>query len=126
MSNAVVHVEVIGSGPDALRSFYAEVFGWSAEAGAPVSSLVSRPDAYAFNEPGPSAQAVPVGIGGGPDFRPRVVVYVGVDDVAASLRRAVDLGASVVLEPSVRPDGGVQVAQFADPEGNVVGLAGPV
>jgi predicted enzyme related to lactoylglutathione lyase len=30
-----------------------------------------------------------------------------------------------VLRPVTKPDGSLTVGQFADPEGNVIGLAGP-
>lgn len=120
----VVHVEITGRRPDRLHAFYGALFGWSADPGDPVAAVVSDAAAYAFNPPPAAAGAVPVGIGGGEGFAPRVVFYVGVEDVAARLGRAVELGATVVVEPSVRPDGAVMIAQFADPEGNVVGLAG--
>ncbi|SMH43120.1 hypothetical protein SAMN06295885_2164 [Rathayibacter oskolensis] len=124
MPDPVVHVEITGARPDLLRAFYAALFGWAAPPGDPVAAAVSDPDAYAFTPPGPASGAVPVGIGGGEGFASRVVFYVGVEDVAARLARAVELGATVVVEPSVRPDGAVTIAQFADPQGNIVGLAG--
>ncbi len=126
MPDPVVHAEIIGTDPARLRDFYGALFGWGAAPGAPVVPAVSAPDAYAFNDPDPSSGPVPVGIGGGAGFAARVVFYVGVDDVAAHLARAVALGGSVVLDVAVRPDGALRVARFADPEGNVVGLAGPV
>ncbi|MEJ5869358.1 VOC family protein [Pseudokineococcus sp. 5B2Z-1] len=126
MSNPVVHAEITGTEPARLRRFYGALFGWDAEPGDPVVAAVSAQDAYAFNAPGDSSGAVPVGIGGGVTFLPRAVFYVGVDDVEAHLAKAIELGASVVVDVATRPDGGARVAQFADPEGNVVGLAGPV
>ena len=125
MTDPIVHAEIVGTDPARLRAFYAELFGWSAEPGAPVADTVSAPGAYAFIEPGPSGAPVPVGIGGGPGFAPRILFYVGVADVADALGRAVELGATVVVPVSMRPDGAIRVAQFADPEGNVVGIAGP-
>ncbi|MBF4461970.1 MULTISPECIES: VOC family protein [unclassified Rathayibacter] len=67
---------------------------------------------------------MPIGLGGGEGFVSAVVFYVGVEDVAERLARTVELGATIVVQPSVRPDGTVVIAQFADPQGNVVGLAG--
>jgi uncharacterized protein len=125
MTNPVVHAEIIGPDPAALRAFYGALFGWTAAPGAPVASAVSAADAYAFNEPGDGAAAVPLGIGGGDGYAPRLLFYVGVPDVRASLARAVELGGSVVVDVAARPDGTLLVAQVADPAGNVVGLAGP-
>ncbi|MHA7985986.1 VOC family protein [Rathayibacter sp. CAU 1779] len=124
MADTVVHAEIIGEDPDVLRGFYSALFGWDAPAGDPVAPEVSRPESYSFN-PSSGGDGVPVGIGGGSGFAPRVMFYVGVADVAATLGRAVALGATVIVGATTRPDGGVRVAQFADPEGNVIGLAGP-
>jgi uncharacterized protein len=123
MTASVVHAEIIGPDPDRLRAFYGALFGWDAVPGDPVASAVSAGDAYAFNPA--TGDGVPVGIGGGAGFAARVLFYVGVDDVPATLARAVALGGTVDLEPALRPDGAIRVARFADPEGNVVGLAGP-
>ncbi|MGQ7296459.1 VOC family protein [Quadrisphaera sp. KR29] len=126
MARPVVHAEIIGEDPARLRAFYGALFGWDAEAGDPVAPAVSAPQEYASNPPDPSAAAVPVGIGGGRGHRAQALFYVGVSDVPACLARAVALGGAVVLDTVPRPDGTLLVAQFRDPEGNVVGLAGPV
>jgi predicted enzyme related to lactoylglutathione lyase len=123
MPHAGVHVEITGGDPGQLQGFYGALFGWNALPGSPVAPAVSNPAAYAFTAPDPAAGGVPVGIGGGHGFDARVTFYVGVDDVRGHLARAVELGATVVVAPSLRPDGAVQVAQFADPQGNIVGLA---
>lgn len=68
---------------------------------------------------------VAAGVGGGPSFAPHAVFYVGVVDVAAALAEAVRLGGAVVMPVLANPNGQLVVAQFADPEGTVVGLAGP-
>jgi uncharacterized protein len=124
MADPVVHAEIIGADPDRLRSFYSALFGWDAAPGDPVAPTVSAASSYSFHAAPDAAGAVPVGIGGGPGFAPRLLFYVGVADVAAALDRAVELGASVVVPVGERPDGAIRIAQFADPEGNVVGLAG--
>lgn len=125
MSNPVVHAEITGTDADALRAFYGTLFGWSAPPGAPVASTVSAVGSYAFNAPDAAAGPVPIGIGGGPGFGARVTFYVGVDDIETSLARAVELGATEVVAPTRRPGGGLVVAQFADPQGNIIGLAAP-
>ena len=125
MADPVVHFEIIGRDPDALRSFYRRVFGWEADTDSPVAAAVSDAGEYGFIEPPPGAVGIPGGIGGGPSHRPQVLFYVGVDDVAAALGRVRDAGGAAVLEPVARPDGKIVVARFTDPEGNLVGLAGP-
>ncbi len=47
------------------------------------------------------------------------------DDVEAALREAERLGGTRVLGPAVNAGGGVVVGHFRDPEGNLVGVAGP-
>ncbi|MCA5922634.1 VOC family protein [Curtobacterium oceanosedimentum] len=125
MTNAVVHVELIGPDPDRLRAFYAALFGWDSPAGAPVAAAVSDPSSYSFLDPVPGAGPVAGGIGGGPGFTAHAVFYVGVEEVAAALERVEELGGSVVLPPQRNEGGGVTVGHFHDPAGNLVGVAGP-
>lgn len=123
MGNPIVHVDVIGPDPEVLRHFYRELFGWSAEAGAPVAPEVSDPGAYSFIEPGSGSTAVPAGIGGGPSFSPRAMFYVGVDDVEDALAAAVRLGGRRLLGPALNEKGGVVVGHLEDPAGHVIGVA---
>ncbi len=53
-----------------------------------------------------------------------MLVYVGVPDVEAALREAERHGGTRVLGPARSP-GGLVVGRFTDPEGNLVGVAGP-
>ncbi len=122
MPAPIVHAEVLGRDPAALRAFYAELFDWRPETGQPIAAAVSDPGEYGFV----AAQegGIPGGIGGGPGHAPRALFYVGVPDVGAALAEAVRLGATAVLAPTPgRP--GLVVAHLRDPEGNLVGLAGP-
>jgi predicted enzyme related to lactoylglutathione lyase len=64
-------------------------------------------------------------VGGGPAHDPHVVFYVGDPDVAAELDRAERLGGRRSLGPERAPGRDLVVAQFTDPEGNLIGLAGP-
>jgi len=126
MPNPIVHVEIIGRDPAALRDFYARLFGWSADTDSPVAPEISDAGNYGFIEPPEAGAAVAGGIGGGAAFRPHTVFYVGVDDVGGALKRAETLGAIRVLGPAANPNGSLVVGQFTDPEGNLVGVAGPV
>ena len=64
-------------------------------------------------------------IGGGPDFAPNILFYVAVPDVAAALRRVEELGGTRLLGPTPTPSGRLVVGRFTDPEGNLMGVAGP-
>ena len=125
MVDSVVHIEVIGRDPARLRDFYGRLFGWQFDLPSPVAGEVSDGEQYGFVNPVNGSGPVAAGVGGGAAFAPHAVFYVGVADVAAALAEAVRLGGSVVMPVSARPDGQLVVAQFADPEGTVVGLAGP-
>lgn len=119
----VVHFEIIGTGPEKLRAFYSALFGWDFDTSGSVAPSVSEAGNYGFTEPG--GTAIPGGVGGGPGYRPHVVFYVGVPDVGAALTKAESLGGTRVMGPEQAPGRDLLVAQFTDPEGNLIGLAGP-
>jgi len=125
MAASVVHIEIIGPDPARLREFYGRLFGWTFDTDSLVAPEVSDAGQYGFITPEPDAAAVAGGVGGGPAFRPHAVFYVGVPNVGAALADAQRLGATVVMPPAQNPNGRLVVAQFADPEGTTVGLAGP-
>ena len=111
--NPVVHVEILGADAPRLQKFYGDLFGWA---------VTLNPAGYGYV---PVEPAAPVkltgGIGASPRRQPLVVFYVKVADPAATLKRAVELGGRIVVPPMDVP-GGIVVARFADPEGNVIGL----
>ena len=94
MAQPVVHLEIIGRDPARLRTFYAELFGWQFDTSAPISAAVSEAGNYGFTD-GPQGDPVPGGVGGGPDFEPHVMFYVGVEDIEATLAKAEGLGGTV-------------------------------
>lgn len=123
MGQPVVHFEVIGKDPASLRSYFGELFGWKFDTASPVAPEVSEEGNYGFVN---AEIGIPGGIGGGPEFAGHVVFYVGVPDVEAALLRAETLGGTRVLGPARNPGGQLVVGQFTDPEGNLIGVAGPV
>jgi predicted enzyme related to lactoylglutathione lyase len=125
MPDPVVHFEIIGTDPERLREYYSALFGWSFTTPSPVASAVSDPIQYGFVElvEADDGSGIRGGVGGGASFHSHAVFYVGVSDVAGALARAVELGGSRVFGPDTSPNGLV-VAQFRDPEGAVIGLAG--
>ncbi|MEV4351016.1 VOC family protein [Actinoplanes sp. NPDC049596] len=124
MGHPVVHFEIIGADPAKLRGYYGELFGWGFDTGGPVAPSVSREGEYGFVEP-TAGGGIPGGVGGGAGHQPHVVFYVGVPDVEAALRRAEQLGGERIMGPERAPGRDLVVAHFKDPEGNVIGLAGP-
>ncbi len=125
MGNPVVHFEIIGKDPASLRDYYGQLFGWEFDMSSPVAAEVSEPADYGFTDPGRTEGAgIPGGIGGGAGYGARVLFYVGVPDVGAALRKAESLGGTRRMGPATAPTGLV-VGHFTDPEGNLIGVAGP-
>jgi uncharacterized protein len=122
MPQPLVHFEIIGRDPARLRRFYTALFGWEFDTDWPIASMVSEAGNYGFTE-GTKGEGVPAGVGGGAAFSPTVVVYIGVDDIDAYLAKAVELGGSRILDQTASPSGTLSIGKFADPEGNVIGLA---
>lgn len=106
---------------DRAMAFYEAVLGVSLERtvidGHPMALF---PDA---DEPGRSSGA----LASGDSYVPSMDgtrVYFSVDDVAATLARAIEAGGRE-LYPVTRVSDDLTVAEFADSEGNRVALSGP-
>jgi predicted enzyme related to lactoylglutathione lyase len=127
MANPIVHFEIIGREPARLRSYYAELFDWRANTDSPVAPEVSESGNYGFIDRIATSEGVgiPGGIGGGARYASHALFYVGVPNVAAALEKAERLGGKRVMGPAKNPRAQLVVAHFTDPEGNLVGLAGP-
>lgn len=113
MSHPIVHFEVRCQDPDAARSFYADMFGWT--------YLPGGIDGYTYVDSGAPEGTIPGGISPTQGGGQLVTVYAGVPDVTAALQQAVALGGSVV-QPATQASG-VTFGLFADPQGNIVGVA---
>ena len=112
--NPVVHFEVLGRDPSALRKFYGEAFGWQ------LGPTDEGPQEYSMvhlKETG----GIDGGIGKAPEGPGHVTFYVGVADPQAALDEITKLGGKTI-QPPIEVPGGVTFALFADPEGHVVGL----
>ena len=113
MPHPVVHVEIRSKDPDATRTFFADLLDWK------VASEGAFPG-YAFIDTGvPGTPATAIGPRQGSDDE--VLFFVGVEDVAATLRRAEELGGTIVQAPQEVP--GVTFGVLADPQGHRVGVA---
>lgn len=97
-----------------------------ASTAAPVAEAISEPSNYGFVDrvTTPDGTGIPGGVGGGAGYPAHVIFYVGVADVEAALREAERLGGKRQLGPERAPTGLV-IGHFTDPEGNLVGVAGP-
>lgn len=127
MGHPVVHFEIIGADPKKLREYYSELFGWTFTDNAPVAPPISAAGQYSFIDTmqTPDRVGIPGGVGGGDGYQPRSLFYVGVPDVETALQNAERLGGTRLLGPAANPNGKVVVGQFADLEGNIIGVAGP-
>ncbi len=127
MGQPVVHFEIIGNDPAGLRGYYGDLFGWEFDTSGSVAESVSQQGDYGFTDPTANSDApgIPGGVGGGVGYEPQVVFYVGVPDVEAALHKAESLGGKRIIGPERAPGRDLVVAHFTDPEGNLVGLAGP-
>ncbi len=115
MPAPVVHFELRSPDPDATRSFFGELFGWTyGDGGLP---------GYTYVNTGVEG-AIPGGIGPVQGGEPMTVFFVGVADVEESLRRGEELGGRVVQPATSVP--GVTFGILADPQGRVVGVAAEV
>lgn len=113
MGNPVVHFEIRCGDPDAARTFYGQLFGWSfPAAGMP---------GYTYVDSGVTEGTIPGGVGPTQGGAPMVTVFVGVADVTAALEQAQGLGATIVQPATKVP--GVTFGMFADPQGNLVGVS---
>ena len=119
MGQPVVHFEVVGKDGEKLQRYYAELFDWKVDSDNPMNyGMVARED----NEAADGNLGIGGGIGQGPEgYEGHVTFYVAVPDVEAALQRAESLGGTRVMGPENIMDM-VELGQFKDPEGNVIGV----
>ena len=106
----IVHWEIEARDPDRQRAFYSDLFNWDIGDGP----IMQIEPGLGGPEPGPAGH-----IRGGD--RSGVTLYVQVRDLAASLKKAAELGGTVVFERFDVPNGPT-LAAITDPEGNPVTL----
>lgn len=126
MGQPVVHFEIIGNDPAKLRGYYGGLFGWEFHMGDAITEKVSQRGTYGFVDGSTTGDGSGIngGIGGGQGHERRVLFYVGVPDVESALQKAESLGGKRLMGPEPE-SGDFTVGQFIDPEGNVLGVAGP-
>jgi predicted enzyme related to lactoylglutathione lyase len=105
----VSYLRIPAPNPAQLARFYEAVFGWTLR-GDPSSPSFDDGTGHVIGHFMPDLP-----VGGDAGFRP----YVYVEDLDATLERAVAQGAAVVEPPY--PEGDLRVAVLRDPAGNVLG-----
>ncbi len=113
-----VMFEIIARDQAAMQAFYTSVFGWNYQAGGSGFAYVKFP-----------LQTRPLlgGIGQAdpkiPGFEPGHNFYLLVDDLHATINRALAAGGSRLMDPASAD--GYTFAMVRDPEGNPIGLIKP-
>lgn len=108
----VLQWQLISPEPVQATAFYEKAFGWRFDS---ANALGYR-----------ALPAQPPGIGGGiwpapPGVNAFVQLFIGVDDVVASVEACTRLGAQLIVPVSTLPDGAV-MAVLRDPQGVSFGL----
>lgn len=112
MGAPVLLWQMVSPKPDDVAKFYNELFGWA----------VSTRNALGYRQ----VDAGESGIGGGiwpapPDANSFVQLFIGVPNVDASVKQAVERGAEVIVPATALPDGDM-MAVLRDPFGVTFGL----
>jgi predicted enzyme related to lactoylglutathione lyase len=113
MPHPVIHTEIRSENPDATREFFASLFGWkvASEGGFPGYTFIDT-----GTEDGPA-----VAISPRQGAEDEVLLFVAVENVAETLKRAEELGGTIVQPVQEVP--GVSFGVFADALGHKVGVA---
>jgi uncharacterized protein len=118
MGQPVVHFEVVGKDPEALQSFYGDLFGWKIDADNPMKyGVVQREENL-----NPDGIGIGGGVGPGPDgYEGHVTFYVEVPDVEATLAQAESQGGKRLMGPETIM-GRMVLGMLTDPEGHLIGV----
>lgn len=114
MANSFVHVEILCKNLEKSKGFYESVFGWRFEPGPAGERFVVIDTGDSISG---DLQEVSVGKPIG------VTVFIGVDDIEATLKQVEARNGRTVMERQEIPGGYGSWALFADPEGNVLALS---
>jgi hypothetical protein len=110
MGRPVVHFEIGCRDQAATAKFYEDLFDWKTQPMSPAAMIATGSD-----------KGIPGHITSlGHEPHNYTIFYVDVEDVAAALKKAEQLGGKTIVPPVPIPTG--KFAWLADPEGNTVGL----
>jgi len=115
-SHPIVHIEIPAGNMQAATEFYAAVFDWNIQTDPTYSySMFSA-------EGGPGGGFVGIDEGGDMQYKlDSLLVYIGTDDIDASLAKIAAQGGKVVQPKTEIPHVG-WFARFTDPAGNNLAL----
>jgi predicted enzyme related to lactoylglutathione lyase len=93
----------------------------------PVAGAISEPGNYGFVDRNTTSDGtgIPGGVGSGTGYDGHAIFYVGVSNVEAPLQKVESLGGKRRMGPDKNQGANLVVAHFTDPEGHLIGLAGP-
>ena len=118
MGQPVVHFDIIGLDAQRLQDYYSQLFGWEIDANNPMRYGMVQREANLS----PEGIGIGGGIGAGSEgYAGHVTIYVEVPDVEAALAKAESLGGTRVMGPDRIMDT-VELGQFKDPEGHLIGV----
>lgn len=112
MGAPLCHFEFMSNEPEKCREFYASVLGWEFDD----SSMADYTLIKTGEEPGGGLMKCPDQVPS-----PALNVYFMVDNIEATLAKACEAGATVLVPKTPIPNVG-SYAFFTDPEGICVGL----
>jgi predicted enzyme related to lactoylglutathione lyase len=107
----VTWFEITSNDPHASRTFYESLFGWTAQ---------GDPDVYLMFPPSGEG-AIAGGLMPARGLQTYATFGVEVGDVDATYQRALELGATSLVEPQDNP-GGVRSAYVRDPDGSIFSI----
>lgn len=108
MTHPVTRFQILSAQPDITAAFYSRLFGWRIDADNPMG--------YREIHTG-SDMGIQGGIWPAPPQAPAFVqLFIQSDDIEATAKKAQELGARVIVQPSVLP-GGDRMAVLTDTTG---------
>jgi predicted enzyme related to lactoylglutathione lyase len=106
--------QILSKTPDETARFYSNLFGWSIDANNPMG--------YRRIATG-SAGGIQGGIWPAPQQSPDFVqLFIAVDNVKSSVRKAEELGAKLIIPPAVLPEGDEMAVLLDHPQGMSFGV----
>jgi len=113
MGDPVMQFQILSKVPEETSNFYSSMFGWS----------VNANNSLGYREISTGSQN---GIQGGIWPAPQqaatfVQLFIAVENVRTSVKRAEELGAKLIIPPTGLPDGG-KLAVMHDPQGLSFGV----
>ena len=108
----IVHIEIPTKSGKESAEFYEKLFGWHITRDEELDYTMFDPHEGPGGGFSPLGESVDVG---------DILIYVSSDDIEADLKKAKELGGSVLMEKSEIPNTG-WFGLFKDPTGNTIGL----